>query len=225
MTMVSLEEMHFQWFFWSSTFYLQKEISQKCAFYRRSESFLKRKWWMAILGTPSPGCSTMMDKKSSSLWSQKKLLLTSPGSFPLQGPEALPPNSLNNRKWPQSQNNKAGSTAILPSAQCHFLWQGPFPSLSSAILSTPSGIWFQTTFTFIGFRKKKKKSSGASNRTHRYFPRSLEDKGGTGRLLSEFEVEQINTWQPSGHPVRSEVGTSSTEPAAEELQTRLKSFR
>ena len=156
MTMVSLEEMHFQWFFWSSTFYLQKEISQKCAFYRRSESFLKRKWWMAILGTPSPGCSTMMDKKSSSLWSQKKLLLTSPGSFPLQGPEALPPNSLNNRKWPQSQNNKAGSTAILPSAQCHFLWQGPFPSLSSAILSTPSGIWFQTTFTFIGFRKKKK---------------------------------------------------------------------
>ena len=163
MTMVSLEEMHFQWFFWSSTFYLQKEISQKCAFYRSCESFLKRKWWLAILGTPSPGCSTMMDKKSSSLWSQKKLLLTSPGSFPLQGPVALPPNGLNNRKFPWSHNNKAGRRALVPSAQCHFLRQGPFPSLSSAILSTPSGIWFQTTFTFIRLRKKN--SCGTSNRS------------------------------------------------------------
>ena len=162
MTTVPLEETHFQWFLWSSTFYLQKEISQKYTFYHSSESFLKRKWWLAILGTPSPGCSMMMDKKSSSLWSQKKLLLTSPGSCPLQGPEAPPPNCLNNRKFPGS-HNKADSRAVLPSAQCHFLRQGPFPSLSSAILSTPSGIWFQTTFTFTRLRKKKN-SFGASNK-------------------------------------------------------------
>lgn len=54
-------------------------------------------------------------------------------------------------------------------------------------------VWLHTTFSLLGLGKKFPSVLPRKiHRTHRYFPRTLEGEGRTGRLLSEFGAEQTN---------------------------------
>lgn len=165
MTRVPLEESHFKVVSLVLHFLLRKKkISQKCIFYHCSESFLQKKWWLPTPWANTPGCSMMMARRSSSLWFQDLYItrgsfyLPRPGSFSLQGPEALPPNGLNYRKFPRSHDKKAGSRTVpglvLTLAQWHLWRQAPLPSFPSAILH--SNIWslISDHLYFIRLRKK-----------------------------------------------------------------------
>lgn len=118
-------------------------------------------------GNPQPWLLYDDDRKALPSGPKKSFYLLT-RKFSTAGTRSPAPKCLNNRKLPQSQNNKAGSRAILPSAQCHFLRTGALP-ISLFTSSVLHQNLISDHLTFIGFRKKK--SFGASNRTHRYFPR------------------------------------------------------
>lgn len=132
-----------------------------------------------------------------------------------------PQNDWNSMKFmssPKMSRSRVVAGLVPPSAQGDFWKLGFFSPFPSAILSYDiwNLIWFQATFSLLGLGKKfPSVLPRLIDRTHRYFPRTLEDEGGTGRLLSELEAEQINTWQLSGHPVRSKSEQADCSPQLE----------